>query len=113
MNYQHQALAGGGWEKLSFIEQMAHIGSEVERAMKWRNKGNAVYSRMAIERALELIDFILRTRQPLSKLREMARVRECLVDDFYADNTHQSTDELWRKYFYAFALACARKKNNV
>jgi hypothetical protein len=28
---QHTTLASGAWEKLSFIEQMANIGSEVER----------------------------------------------------------------------------------
>ena len=39
MTYQHKNLASGHWHELSLIEQMANIGSEVERAIKWRNKG--------------------------------------------------------------------------
>ena len=113
MNYQHQALANGAWEKLSLIEQMAHIGSEVERAIRWRSKGNNSYSRMAFERALELIDLTLLTHKRLPTLREVARVRECLVDDFYGKNMYQSTDALWQKYFYSFALASTRKRNMV
>jgi len=52
MEYQHKNLASGGWQKLSFFEQMANIGSEVERTIKWKNKGNAEYSRLAFGRAL-------------------------------------------------------------
>ncbi len=32
MNYQHKKLAEGEWQKLSFLEQMANVGSEVLRA---------------------------------------------------------------------------------
>lgn len=31
--YQHQQLASGRWAKMPFLEQMANIGSEVERAI--------------------------------------------------------------------------------
>jgi hypothetical protein len=37
------------------IEQLANIGSEVERALNWRDKGNLIYSQRALEGALELI----------------------------------------------------------
>ena len=36
---------------------MANVGSEVERALNWQAKGNKEYSRLAFERALELLDF--------------------------------------------------------
>ncbi len=51
MTVQHRGLAGGRWQTLSFVEQMSHIGSEVERALNWREKGNPEYSRKALERA--------------------------------------------------------------
>jgi len=38
MNYQHKELASGRWEKLTFLEQMANMGSEVERALNWQKK---------------------------------------------------------------------------
>lgn len=34
MIYQHQELAAGRWSRLPFLEQMANIGSEVERALE-------------------------------------------------------------------------------
>ena len=59
MSYQHKDLAAGRWGQLSFIEQMANIGSEVERALNWRIKKNTDYAQKAFERALELIDLTL------------------------------------------------------
>lgn len=56
---QHQQLASGRWRELSFFEQMANVGSEVERAIKWKNKNNTDFSRQAFERALELLDLTI------------------------------------------------------
>ena len=44
---EHQQLAAGRWRELSFFEQMANIGSETERSIKWKNKGNTVFIKMA------------------------------------------------------------------
>ncbi len=38
MKYQHRKLAIAGWKNLSFVEQIANIGSEVERMILWRGK---------------------------------------------------------------------------
>lgn len=108
IHVQHSELASGKWQTLSFVEQMAHIGSEVERAIKWRKRQNRDYCLMAVARALELIDLTLAgSKQTSSRLREVARVREVIVDDFYGQNTFRSTDSLWQKYFYPFAYAAA------
>ena len=108
MNYQHKDLASGRWEKLSLMEQLANIGSEVERAIRWRRKGNVQYTRLAFERALELLDLTLHASLPFPTLKELARVRCALVDDFEGDNTFHSTDLAWQHYFGAFTHA-ARK----
>jgi hypothetical protein len=105
MEYQHKNLAGGGWQKLSFFEQMANIGSEVERTIKWKNKGNVEYSQMAFERALELIDLTIDNEKSKSRLKELSRVREMLADYFVFDNEYSSTDKSWQNYFYAFNFA--------
>lgn len=104
MNYQHKNLAAGRWQELSFFEQMANIGSEVERAIKWKSK-NAEFSRMAFERALELLDLSLADRKNKKRLREIARVREAIADHFAGENEYSSSDESWQKYFYAFNYA--------
>ena len=71
MKYQHKKLAAGDWEKLSFLEQMASIGSEVERALNWQKKKNADYSRRSSERALELIDLTLSSSRSLAHFKEI------------------------------------------
>jgi hypothetical protein len=108
MSYQHKDLASGRWKGMPLLERMAHIGGEVERAISWRERGNASYSEKAIERALELIDLSLQYPLRPSHLREMARVREVLVDYFYGCNEFKSTDSSWRRYFSHFAYAARR-----
>lgn len=105
MTFQHQGAASGRWFQFSLIEQMANIGSEVFRAIQWKNKGNAAYSRMAFERALELFDLTFSDKKNLHRLREIARARELLVDFFDGKNIYGSTDEGWQKYFYSFNYA--------
>lgn len=102
----HSNLTLGKWSRFSLVEQMANIGSEVERAIKWKDR-NKEYSDKALERALELIDLTLADPKNRSRLREVARMREVLVDYFYYNNIYGSTDELWRKYFYSFNYAAA------
>ena len=108
MNPQHRDLADGRWSKLSFIEQMANIGSEVERALNWQAKHNADYSRKAYERALELVDLTLDGAISATRLKELARVREAIVDYFSGSNQFVSTESLWRKYFSCFTFAARR-----
>lgn len=103
---QHKDLARGRWKTLTFMEQMAHIGSEVERALSWRKKGNNEYARLALYRALELMDLTLAQPMGEARLRELARVRSLLVDDFDGTNIYRSTDISWQRYFRAFTWAC-------
>ena len=108
MSYQHKELAAGRWRELPLVEQMANIGGEVERALSWREKGNEDYSRRAFERALELVDITLAHPHRPSHLREIARLREALVDYFHGANEFKSTESSWRKYFYHFTYAARR-----
>ena len=102
MDYQHKELSFGGWAKLSFLEQMANIGSEVERAIKWKAKGNLPYSDKAFFRSLELLSLSLDAKENRHRLKELARLYEALVDYFKGENIFASSDRLWRSYFYGF-----------
>lgn len=110
MNYQHKNLAKGRWEKLSFFEQMANIGSEIQRTINWREK-NPEYSRLAFERALELIDLTIKDKRNHTKgrLKELLRMREFLADYFCFDNIYKSNDKSWQNYFLAFSYAANNK----
>lgn len=108
MSQQHKELAAGRWNRLSFFEQMANIGSEVERALNWREKKNPIYSQKASERALELIDLTLDSIKGAARFKEVARMREAIVDFFYGLNQFGSTETSWRKYFLPFTYAARR-----
>ena len=102
MNFQHKGLAEGGWSRLSFLEQMANIGSEVERSLNWRAKNKPGYSEPAFERALELVDVTLRTVKGYPRRKELCRLREALVDYFAGTNQFKSSEISWRRYFQSF-----------
>ena len=97
---QHQQQAAGKWYKLSFLEQMGNIGSEVERTIKWREKGNEEYAKMAFIRSLELIDLTLCSKHiNYPKRKELARSREAWVDFIYFNNQYRTNSKQWRNYF--------------
>lgn len=102
MKYIHKQLKTGGWNKLTLIEQLANVGSEVERTITWRNK-NKEYSKMAFFRALELLELTIDDPKNLTRLQELTRVYEALGDYFMGENEYKSSDELWKKYFYGFS----------
>lgn len=110
MTMQHKDLAQGRWALLSFVEQMANIGSEVERSLNWRGKGNLPYANMAFERALELIDMTLDSLTTKTRYRELARLREAVVDYFAGANEFGSTPSSWRGYFLPFVFLARQER---
>ena len=98
-------MNSGRWEKLSFVEQLANVGSEVERTISWREKENRPYSQKAFERTLELMDLTIADSKNKKRLRELTRAREALGDYFFGENKFSSSDKLWRDYFHAFNYA--------
>lgn len=100
----HKGLTQKQWFSKSLFEQMANIGSEVERTIKWRDKDKK-YSEMAFERCLELVDLTVADIKNRDRLKEILRSREALVDYFIGENIYKSSDSLWQNYFYGFNYA--------
>jgi hypothetical protein len=105
MTYQHRELAAGRWYELSFFEQMANVGSEIERTISWKNKNRPDFSQRAFDRALELLDLTISDQKNRSRLKELLRVREALADSYAFDNSCRSSDESRQRYFYPFQYA--------
>lgn len=110
MQTHHQLLANGHWERFTLMEQMANIGSEVERAMKWQQKKSDKLMTSALARALELLSLTAEQQvQSGGTLKELQRIKECLLDYFLGENVYRSTAAQWHSYFHAFSLSAARK----
>ena len=105
MSALHPSLAAGRWYEFTLVEQLAHVGSEVERALRWRSKGNKELSARALDRGLELLALTISDPKHRGRLRELTRLREVLLDDFHGENRYGSTDASWHRYFHPFALA--------
>jgi hypothetical protein len=108
MTYQHRELASGRWNQMSLVEQLGNIGSEVERALKWKAKDHPDYCMRAFERALELLDLTMASPQNRLRLKEIARTREILVDFFCGENQFETTAKSLSAYFLHFACAARR-----
>lgn len=107
----HKSLSDGKWFNLSLVEQLANVGSDIERTIQWKKKGNIEYSDAAFERALELLNLTIQDpKNTKSRRKELTRVREALIDYFVFNNDYASSDALWRTYFFAFNYAAAIKR---
>ena len=109
-DFIHKSLADGRWKQLTFPEQMANIGSEVNRAIQWKKKNNPVFRENAIKRALELLYLTIEAQRKRKGLRELTRLREVLLDYFYCDNIYHTTDEFLEKYFLDFNRIARKNK---
>lgn len=100
---QHQSLAAGKWQNLSLAEQLGNIGSEVSRAIKWRDRDQKYYEN-TVERALELFDLTIDDPRWIKRLKEIVRAREVFCDAALGGKEYKSSLEDLDRYFFNFAL---------
>ena len=111
MTYLHQDLDIKKWQNLSFFYQMASIGTEIGRAINWRQKDKNK-SDSSFERGIELLDLTIEDKKNHDgKLKELCLLREVLVDYFVYENIYDSNDKQWNNYFYGFNHAVAVGRN--
>lgn len=109
----HKELVAGGWKKLSLIEQMGNIGSEVGRSINWFKKGDKERFNAAFEKALELFDLTLDDVRWKGRRKEIARGREVFCSLLFdTELTDALIKELnsFDKYFLWFAVAVNERK---
>ena len=97
------------WGVMSVVEQLAHVGSEVERALRAHEARNDTRRDFAMARALELFDLtatVPRWRGP--RRREILRAREEFCAQLLADRPSAASAPGLRKYFLAFAVLARR-----
>ena len=100
----HGELAGQ-WSKLSLAEQLANVGSEVGRMIRWRDRDERLMNG-AFDRALELLDLTLDDPPWQNRLSEVARARALLCAAVLDGGREYRTSlEDLDRYFLAFAVA--------
>ena len=110
MKVYHPEMAAGRWQTFSLAEQLGNVGSEISRAINWKEKNKKFYQD-SMERAFELLD--LTTQDPRwrgPRLRELLRVRELLADAFFEGEEYGTTLEDLNRYFLFFAFTARRNR---
>lgn len=102
----HPELAAGRWHTMTLAEQLGNVGSEYERALRWKEKGNAKYFEGAFARLLELLDLtIADPRWRNHRLKELCRLREFICDELLNEVREFPDPRDLRQYFLSFAFA--------
>jgi hypothetical protein len=106
----HAGLAAGRWATLSLAEQLANVGSEVDRAIAaWAAQRSDRFG-SALARALDLFDMTARdARWRGHRLREILRAREEFCRLFFEDPAPSSAASTLRRYFFHFAVLARRR----
>lgn len=89
------------WYRMSVGEQISNIGSEVERALRFREK-NPARCLESVNKAVELIERTQMDPKNRHRIRELGYCKEELLDYFIGDNIYGTTDSQLRKYYDAF-----------
>jgi hypothetical protein len=109
----HAALAAGAWGRLTIVEQLANVGSEVDRALRAQASGRTERRDQALVRALELFDLTSadeRWRGP--RRREVLRAREEFCRLFFRDDVQPGDAAGLQKYFLQFAVAARLRQQS-
>lgn len=108
MSFKHTTLADGKWFTLPLIEQLANIGSEVNRVVNAKSDKERYDN--AVWRALELFDLTLSDPRWRKRLKEISRTRELFCYAAIGDPQYKTTLEDINRYFFQFAIAYAISK---
>ena len=105
----HPGLTVARWREFTLFEQLANAGSEVIRAIKWRDK-NVAFSRMASDRALELLSLTKADPKNRGRLRELCRLYEVTVNDLYGFNDYKPDLPRLEAYFLAYTHLAQKER---
>jgi hypothetical protein len=108
MTQQYSQELAVRWPTLSLAEQLANVGADFGRAIRWREKKNFPYADAAFSRTLELLDLTIEAQHSSPRGKELITVRKVLVDFFKGDNVYHSSAEELEHYFLAFNFEARR-----
>lgn len=101
---QHQNLARGKWFTMTLAQQLGNVGSDFERALRWKTKQQQGLFTSAAARTLELLDLTLADpRFSAHRRRELARLRDEVCKELFSEEITPATTRDLQRYFLAMA----------
>ena len=90
------------WFEMPVGMQISNVGSEVSRAINWKNRGNEKRKVGFCNKAIEFLQLSIEDPKNIHRIGELSFCIEELKDYFLGDNLYNTTDEMLRKYYDAF-----------
>lgn len=90
------------WYEMPVTVQISNIGSEVGRAIRWKQKNNAERMVMFCEKAIEFLQLSISDPKNEHRIHEFEFCIEELEDYFMGENIYKTTEEMLTKYYDAF-----------
>ena len=90
------------WYNMPVGMQLANVGSEVNRAITWKRKGDAQRSAGFCNKAIEYLEIMKTDEKNRNRIGELNCCIEELKDYFLGENIYNTTDEMLKKYYDAF-----------
>ena len=114
MTTYHPDLASGRWFTLSLASQLGNAGSEYQRALLSKKRGDKVRFDHAFARLLELLDLtIADPRWKNHRLKELTRLREVVCDELYNDIHEFIHPSDLREYFLYFGILARSQRDKA
>ena len=114
MTTYHPDLAAGRWFTFSLATQLGNVGSEYERALRWKQQGDKDRFEHAFARMLELLDLtIADPRWKNHRLKELTRLREVICDELYSDAPEFVHPSDLRQYFLYFGILARSERDKA
>lgn len=110
----HPDLAAGRWLTFSLAAQLGNVGSEYERALRWKQQGDKDRFEHAFARLLELLDLtIADPRWKNHRLKELTRLREVICDELCNEIREFNSSSDLREYFLYFGILARSERDKV
>lgn len=90
------------WFEMPVSMQISNVGSEVSRAINWKNRGNEKRKVGFCNKAIEFLLLSIEDPKNIHRIGELSFCIEELRDYFLGDNLYNTTDEMLHKYYDAF-----------
>lgn len=85
------------WNSMSYGQQLGNIGSEVIRALRYKN--NEEKSKTFLNKALELLERTQADPKNINRIPELNTAKEELIDYFIEENSYNTTEENLIKFY--------------
>ena len=97
------------WYSMPVSEQMLNVGSEVHRAIRWKNRHDSGKAANFCSKAVEFLRIMQTDPKNSGRIGEFEEGIFELQDYFTGDNIYNTTDETLIRYYDAFMGVYERK----